>query len=286
MKKSSYQTPDLTVRPDPCPDLVVERGPDDQGVGSWVPAQKHRLLCNYLFATRYAWRRWSNRVFIDPFAGPGRIQVRGESYTREGGTVLACSTSADEAPFTKVLVGDIDRERVEACEARLQAIGAPVQAYVGPAAETIRRMVDEVPQGSLCMAYVDPYNLEYLSFSILEALARLKVDLAINFSTMDLQRNVDVETDPDRARFDEAAPGWRQHIEQRRTSRSGMAVDFFNYWRDLVSGLGFGYSKEMPIVLNDRGSPIYRMVFFARNDFPKRIWDDVARGPNLELDLG
>jgi three-Cys-motif partner protein len=212
--------------------------------------------------------------------------VRGESATREGGTVLAWRTLSDVAPFTKVLVGDIDRERVTACESRLKAIGAPAQAFTGPAAETIHQMVAAVPPGSLCMAYIDPYNLQYLSFSILKALAPLKVDLAINFSTMDLRRNVDVEIDPDRARFDEAAPGWRDHVEKRRTSRSGMSLEFFNYWRNLVSGLGFEYSEEMPFVFNDRGSPIYRMVFFARHDLPKRIWGDVARGPNMELDLG
>lgn len=284
--KSSSKAPDLGVRPDPCPDRIVERGPDDEGVGSWVPLQKHKLLCDYLHATRHAWRRWPSRVLIDPFAGPGRIQVRGESGTREGGTVLAWRTLADVAPFTKVLVGDIDADRVNACGARLKAIGAPAQAFVGPAAETIHQMVAAVPVGSLCMAYVDPYNLQYLSFSILKALAPLKVDLAINFSTMDLRRNVDIETDPDRARFDEAAPGWREHVEKRRTSRSGMSIEFFNYWRGLVSDLGFEYSEQMPFVLNDRGASIYRMVFFARNALPKRIWGDVARGPNMELDLG
>jgi len=286
MAKPSSKAPDLGVRPDPCPERIVERGPDDDGVGTWVPLQKHKLLCEYLHATRHAWKRWPSRVLIDPFAGPGRIQVRGESGTREGGTVLACRTLADVAPFTKVLVGDIDLERVTACESRLKAIGAPVQAFFGPAADTINQMVAAVPRGSLCMAYIDPYNLQYLSFSILKALAPLKVDLAINFSTMDLRRNVDVETDPDRARFDEAAPRWRELVERRRTSRSGMSLEFFNYWRGLVSGLGFEYSEEMPFVFNDRGSPIYRMVFFARHDLPKRIWGDVARGPNLELDLG
>ena len=65
-----------------------------------------------------------------------------------------------------------------------------------------------------------------------------------------------------------------------------MALEFFNYWRGLVSGLGFEYSEEMPFVLNDRRTPIYRMVFFTRNKLPKRIWNDVARGPNFELDLG
>lgn len=47
------------------------------------------------------------------------------------------------------------------------------------------------------MALLDPYNLEFLSFSILQELSKLrKVDLLINFSTMDLERNGDLEFDP------------------------------------------------------------------------------------------
>ena len=192
---------------------------------------------------------------------------------------------ADTAPFTKVLVGDIDADRVQACEARLKALGAPVQGFVGPAVETIHRMVASVPRGSLCMAYVDPYNLRLLSYSILEALATLRVDLAINFSTMDLLRNVDAESDPEQAGFDDAAPGWREHVQKGGTSRSALSVEFFNYWFDLVAKLGFKNSKEMPLVLNDSGKGIYRMVFFTRGELPKRIWGDVARGPNQELGL-
>jgi three-Cys-motif partner protein len=282
---SKSKGPNLEVRPDPCPSLVVERGPEDEGVGSWVPLQKHKLLCEYLHATRHAWKAWPNRVLIDPFAGPGRIQVRGESGTREGGTVLAWRTLAEVAPFSKVLVGDIDSERAKACKSRLDAVSAPAQVFVGPAVETVHQMVSEVPKGALCMAYIDPYSLQYLSFSILKALAPLKVDLAINFSTMDLWRNIANESNPDRTRFDDAAPGWRDHIDERGTSRSGMPLAFFNYWRGLVSALNFEHSEEMPFVLNDRGTGIYRMIFFARHDLPKRIWADVARGPNLELDF-
>jgi three-Cys-motif partner protein len=145
-------------------------------------------------------------------------------------------------------------------------------------------MVAAVPKGSLCMAYIDPYNLQYLSFSILQALAPLRVDPAINFSIMDLRRNVASEANPDRARFDEAAPGWRDHVDERGTSRSGMSLEFFNYWRNLASGLKFEHSRELPFVLNDGGAQLYRMVFFARHDLPKRIWSAVARGPNMELE--
>jgi three-Cys-motif partner protein len=271
---------DLPIPPDPCPDLIVERGPNGEGVGNWVPAQKHRLLREYLYATRNAWKKWSSRVFIDPFAGPGRIQVKGETFTRDGGAVVAWRALADHAPFTNMLIGDLDPERVAACECRLRAVGAPVSTFAGPAAETIKAMVAAVPSRSLCMAYVDPYSLELLSFSILQELAKLKVDLAINFCTMDLQRNLELEFDPRRARFDGTAPGWRQDPAVLAASKQSRKLTFFRYWCDLVRGLGFDFSQEMPLVENDQGHVIYRLVFFARNKLPTRIWGDVARGPN------
>ena len=271
------------IHPDPCPTLLVERGPDARGVGSWVPAQKHCLLSRYLHATRGAWKKWRNRVFIDPFAGPGRIQVAGEAVTRDGGAVVAWRTLAGTAPFTRMFVGDLVGERARACESRLCALGAPATSLAGPAVETVREIVLAVPRGSLCMAFLDPYNLESLAFSIIEELAKLKVDLAINFSTMDLQRNAELEFDPTRARFDETAPGWRRHQSVLSASKKNVKVAFFNYWCGLVQGLGFDYSKEMPLVFNDQSRPIYRMVFFAREKLPTRIWTDVARGPNRLL---
>lgn len=91
-------------------------------------------------------------------------------------------------------------------------------------------MVATIPLGSLCMAYVDPYNLELLSFPLIEELAKLRVDLAINFSTMDLQRNAELEFDPKRARFDGTAPGWRLDPKVLSASKQNVAVAFFQYW--------------------------------------------------------
>ena len=269
---------------DPYPTLPIERGPENTGVGRWVPAEKHRLLYDYLYATRNAWRKWPNRLFIDPFSGPGRIQVVGESFTRDGGAVIAWRALVQSAPFTEMRVGDIEPERAYACEKRLRAAGASVRSYAGPAVQTVKDMVLALPLRSLCMAYVDPYNLELLAFSIIQDLAKLqKIDLAINFSTMDLQRNADMELK--RARFDNVAPGWRQDPGILGASRQNIALEFFRYWRQLVLGLGFEDSQEMPLVCNDQGSPIYRIVFFTRHKLPKRIWGDVARGRSRTLEL-
>lgn len=277
---------DVSVQPDPCPTLVVEHGPNDQGVGSWVPSQKHKLLREYLTASQHAWKKWPNRVFIDPFAGPGRIQVRGEASTRDGGAVVAWRTLAESAPFTQMFVGDIKPDRAAACEQRLRALGAPVTSFVGPADETIKSMVGAVPKGSLCMAYVDPYNLELLSFSMFRELAALrKIDLAINFSTMDLRRNVDHELEPTRARFDNAAPGWRDQPFAKLSNKKQLNLELFRYWYEMIKTLDFTFSKEMPLVSNDQGHEIYRIAFFARHKLPIKLWNDVAKGPNRSFNF-
>jgi three-Cys-motif partner protein len=272
--------------PDLCPELAIERGPNGDGVGSWVPEQKHRLLHEYLTASRYAWAKWPNRVLLDPFCGPGRIQVRGESFTRDGGAVVAWRALAEVAPFTAMLVGDKNSDFANACAARLRKLGAPATVFAGAAVDTVPKMVAAVPRGALCFAFVDPYNLESLSFDILRTLSKLKkVDLAINFSTMDLARNAELEFDSDRRRFDGTAPGWQEVPSIANSSKTNRPGEFFKYWFTLVEQLRFQHSREMPLVRNDQGRPIYRMVFFARHDLPTRIWADVARGPNRTLDF-
>lgn len=272
---------------DPFPDLLIELGPYGTGVGSWVHQDKHRLVAEYLYATRRAWSKWQTRVLIDPFCGPGRIQVRDESTTRDGGALVAWRESlAGGFPFTHIFVGDKDPGRTEACAKRLRALNAPVTAFVGAASETIPNMVRAVPRGALVMAYLDPYNLTLLSFDLFQALATLpNVDIAAHFSTMDLHRNVEMEFEPGRARFDSTAPGWREDHELRSANTKSLPVKFFLYWQNLVKGLGFTCSTEMPLVRNDDGHVIYRLVFFARHDLPLRVWSDIAKNQGGQLGL-
>ena len=273
----------LAQHADPCPNLLIEHGPAGEGVGRWVPDEKHTLLAKMIGGTRGARAKYTNRVLIDPFCGPGRIQVKGESHTRDGGAIVACrEASLHNVAFTHVFLGDLNSDRVDACVSRLHAIGMPAQGFAGPAAETVPRMMAVMPSRSLVLAYIDPYNLEFLSFDIIQALAKNdRVDFAVHFSTMDLQRNVDMELDATRARFDEAAPGWRQALAA--VSKTELRVEFFRYWMGLIVKLGFAFSREMPLVRGDRNEPLYRLVFFSRHDFPNRIWDDVARGANMDF---
>jgi three-Cys-motif partner protein len=267
------------------PDFLVDEGKYGDGVGSWVAKQKHIYLSKYIDASRSAAKShfFSQWVFIDPFCGPGRMRQRDEEFTRPGGAVVAWRQSqVSGAPFGTVMIGDIDPNRSQACEARLAALGAPVKRFDGSATETIIDMVKAVPPRSLCLVYIDPYNLALLSFAMIKALAALpKVDFVVHFSTMDLIRNVDAELDPERARFDDVSPGWRSRIGQ--VAKQSLPVAFFDDWNSQVKGLDFRFSKAMPLVTNDDQHAIYRLVFFARHDLPIKLWGDIARSPNRDL---
>lgn len=267
------------------PELIIERGPHGRGVGRWVPEEKHLYLTRYIDATREAQKKFRQRVLIDPFCGPGRIQVEGEPFTRDGGSIAAFRQSvASGAPYTKVLVGDIDDNRAHANEQRLRAAGASVQGFVGPAQQTIDAMIEAVPFGALALAYIDPYNLEYLSFSIIERLAKLQyVDFAVHFSLMDLTRNIDMELNPERDRFDHALPGWRSRVPTDTLAKASLPGWFFDEWCKAVEALGFKVSGQMPLITDGKGRSIYRLIFFSRHPLPDRIWNDIARSRNLAL---
>ncbi|MFG6429788.1 hypothetical protein [Roseateles sp. LYH14W] len=84
-------------------------------------------------------------------------------------------------------------------------------------------MKKAVPFGALALSYIDPYNLEYLSFSVIERLAKLQhVDFAVHFSIMDLHRNIDMELDPKRDLFKDALPGWRDRVPAEALSKKSL----------------------------------------------------------------
>lgn len=277
----------LQPPPDSHPHLPVERSSHGRGVGRWVPEMKHRLLADFIEATWGARKKWPHRVYIDLFCASGRVQVTGEAGTRPGGAVVAWRQSArkPEAAFTQMLLGDLDPTRLEACVTRLKALGAPAIGEAGPALETVHRAVASVPsKGALVLAYLDPYSLGLLDFSIIRALAALPhIDFAVHFSTYDLHRNVDMELSPDRDRFERVAPGWREQADVAVRSKRGLREAFFEHWRAQVRALGFQFSEVMPLVRGDQNAPMYRLVFFSRNALPNDIWADVAQGPTRDL---
>lgn len=266
------------VEVDPCPGLPV------MDVGSWS-LEKHSLLRRYVDASREARRKYRVRTFIDLYCGPGRVRNRDDATDSDGGALIAWRESArTRTQFTHVVIGDLEPQSLSACRERLAALGASVVPLAGPAESTADEVVARLPMSGLHLAYLDPFNLGHLPFSVIERLSRFpRIDIVVHFSVMDLQREIELDFDRDASRFEAFAPGWREHIDVRSLNKVAARARFVEYWLGLVEKLGFKCSRERPLLTNSRNGPLYRMMFLLRHPLAERLWNDIAKSDQLGL---
>lgn len=271
--------PQLT-QPDPCPEEAILTA------GEWA-TEKLQLLRHYVDASHRARRKWPQRAFVDLYCGPGRIAVREAGTQADGGALVACRQAlATESGFTHVVVGDIKPEHLTACSRRLDALEIKHAALLGAAESTVDEALDRLPTRGLVLAYLDPFNLDQLPFSILRKLAALpNIDIAVHFSVMDLQREIELDFARDASRFEAVAPGWKDHVDLENVTKQGARVAFFNYWLTLAKNLGFGHAHEMPLITNSNNGPLYRMVFLMRHPLAERLWNSIAQAQKTTPDL-
>lgn len=245
-------------------------------VGSWAKT-KHEYLCRYVDISRGVRSRWldpgkAGATLIDPFCGPGRCKIRGSDEYIDGGVIAAWKKSIDGGtPFSTIYIGDIDPERVKACEKRLHALKAPVVAIAGDATVTVKRIVGLVNPYGLHVAFLDPYNLQTLNFEIVKTLASLRhIDMLVHVSQMDLQRNLENYSSGDSTVFDAFIPGWRETIKAGSAKATRQAI--LRYWSDLVGRLGVWPSPEPKLIAGPGNQPLYWLLLAAKHDLALAFW--------------
>lgn len=274
------QTDSELIQPDVFPNGKILE------VGDWS-IEKHQLLRRYVDASWAARSKWAKRSFVDLFCGPGRVRVKNTKLETDGGAIVAWRQSQEKAGgFTQVIVGDIEPESLTACSTRLKSLNAPVIELLGSAEQTVDRAISLLPRDGLHLAYLDPFNMEHLPFTIIEKLAKFKhIDIVVHFSVMDLQREIELDFVRDASRFDPFAPGWRAKVKVKSLTKQNARAEFVKYWLGLVASLGFSCSKEMPLMTNSRNGPLYRMMFLMRHPLAEKLWTDVARGQKPTPDM-
>ncbi len=144
------------------------------------------------------------------------------------------STAAQSLPTTPVvraLLGsaificrDLDSKNSAAAAARIKALGGAAVEYDGPADQVVDEVLNALNPYGLHLAFLDPFNLGQLPFSIIEKMLGFKrMDLIIHVSLQDLQRNLDEYSSVGDKTLDNFAPGWRNEVDtssgDRATSR-------------------------------------------------------------------
>ncbi len=250
-------------------------------VGLWAK-EKHERLRKYVDASRAARRMFTEgsggATYIDLFCGAGRAVIRDTNERIDGSPLVAFKSAKEgKVPFSEVHIADADATKCNAALRRLQRVGGDASTYIGSATETVAKVVKGLNPYGLHFAFLDPYNLSDLPFSIIEAFARLKrIDLLIHVSAQDLQRNLGRYAADEGGPLDKFAPGWRKAVDLQR-SQGAIRAGILQHWSERLELLGLPRANHTELVSGTtKNQRLYWLMFVSRSDFAKRLWSDIS----------
>jgi three-Cys-motif partner protein len=273
-------------RIDPIDGLVVSE------VGDWAE-EKHARVARYIELASVArkdylpppsWRAGAS--YIELFSGPGRSLIRDTARIIDGSPLVAFKAARGSGvPFTQIHLNDAEGALSSALDQRMRAAGANAVCYNEPASTAIDKIVAALNPGGLHFAFLDPFNIETLSFDLIRKLATLKrVDMLIHVSVQDLQRNLDKYSAPGGV-LDVFAPGWRIKVNPNQAIRPFRAA-LLAYWLEEIKKLGKMPARGVELMLGSKRQRLYWLIFVSGHTLAQRFWEairDPMKQTNLDL---
>lgn len=247
-------------------------------IGPWAEREKHQRVRRYVDISRGVRRKYlgsgrSGATYIDLFAGPGRCTIREENRIVDGSPLVAFREALRTGtPFSTVYIADTEESCAQAVSQRLARLGANVRTRTEDAEIAVDNICKNLDVHSLHFAFLDPFSLGALPFSIIEKLAAFqRMDLLIHVSSMDLQRNLSTYMEADPSPLDRFCPGWRNRVDPRR-SQAQVRARLLAHFTSLIRDLGMTVAEGIESVRGRRNQPLYWLVFAARHERALEFW--------------
>jgi len=261
---------------DPADGLIVDV------VGAWA-SEKHERLRKYIDAAHGARAKFlpprgtGGAAYIELFSGPGRSFVEDDKIFIDGSPLVAYKAAKkSRTNFSELHFNDIDAENVSAVRHRIAKLGGAAKFYNDAAETAVDKIIYALNPAGLHFAFLDPYNLQSLPFSIIEKLARLpKMDLLIHVSIFDLQRNLRRYLDDGRV-LDRFMPGWQETVDTKTTNQQAIRAALLGHWRGLIRNLGTSTAEAIELVSAPKGQRLYWLVFVSAHELGLRLWNDIC----------
>lgn len=254
-----------------------------QCVGEWAEHVKHVYLQRYIEATWGPRRGYlvpgehgapGGAAYVDLFSGPGRVRIRDTGEEHDGSPLVALRH--DRAPFSKVVLCDLDKENVAALRARAAKFGNHTTVLRGDANAQIDEIVDLIPASGLNIAFIDPFGLSGLRFETLRKLATVKrMDLIIHFPTGTVKRNLHHFRNAGNRELDLAlgTDQWRKDVVLPNQAHLTM-----DYLVRQLEGLGYTGMSNRSIQVTNRGNTeMYRLLFASKDGLGDKIWQSITQ---------
>jgi three-Cys-motif partner protein len=181
---------------------------------------------------------------------------------------------ASGRPFSEMHLSDLEAQNSAALAQRIKALGGAATTYVGDANIVVDQVMKPINRRGLHLAFLDPFNLAQLPFSIIEKMLRVKrMDMIIHVSVQDLQRNLDKHSRVGRS-LDIFAPGWRDAVDVNQ-STAALRAAFIDYWLGTIRSLGTHPATGIPLIVGKKNQRLYWLVFVSSNPLGQKLWNDV-----------
>lgn len=254
--------------------LLVE---DD--VGPWAK-RKLKTLGDYAFASGGARSRFKSaeNCYIDIFCGPGRSRINTIGEVIDGSPLVAFKKAQDSpSPFSAVHLSDANPDLASSAQKRLELLGARVYRHDGPATSAVTQIVKRLDKRGLHFAFVDPYNLGNLSFSIFKEFSKFpSIDILVHVSLLDFRRNADRYSSKEAKQFDDFAPDWREHIDEQKHNSRSLRTEIFNFWSAKVESLGLPRAKHYERVSAPGGQQLYWLMLLSGHSLAHTLFERIG----------
>jgi three-Cys-motif partner protein len=262
------------IKLDPIDGLVVGE------VGAWA-TEKHDRLRKYIQASHGARAKFLPPVgrggasYIELYSGAGRSLITGTNQIIDGSAVAAFKAARDSGRrFSEMHLSDLDEQNSAALAQRIKALGGAATSYVGDANIVVDQVMSAINPYGLHLAFLDPFNLAQLPFSIIEKMLRVqRMDMIIHLSLQDLQRNLD-EYSCVGGTLDIFAPGWRDVVDVRQ-SIVALRAAIIEYWLGAIRSLGTHPATGIPLIVGGKNQRLYWLIFLSSNPLGQKLWNDV-----------
>lgn len=263
---------------------AVKLDPDDGlivgEVGQWAK-EKHERLRRYIIAARGARAKFlppagrGGASYIELYSGAGRSLIRDTDEIIDGSPLVAFKAARDNgAPFSQLHLSDRDGPNSSALARRITALDGAATSYVGEAHIVVDQVMRAISPHGLHLAFLDPFNLEQLPFSIIERMLAVKrMDMIIHVSLQDLQRNLDLHSRAGGA-FDTFAPRWRDKVDVNQ-STAALRASFVEYWLKSIRSLGTNPATGVPLIVGEKNQRLYWLIFVSSNPLGHKLWNEV-----------
>ena len=215
-------------------------------------------------------------VYIDAFAGAGMHISKTTGGVIQGSPLNALEV---QPSFTEYYFIDLDEERVNLFE-KIAKENPRVHAYQGDCNEILINKIFPILtyesfKRALCI--LDPYKINIKWETIKKAADLKTIDMFLNFSIMDVNRNILFEDlllakqeDIDRMNTFWGDESWKELLYIRQKNLFGkiqqVKIDTFEklalgFEERLKKVAGFKYVPEPILMRNEKNGPLYYLIF-------------------------